>query len=321
MDVKRRKMCKLIAAATLAMVLPMLSIVAQQPNQEIRHYVLPPEVTHPESVAYDKKDRALFVGSFQTQAIARISFDGKESRLLSPVGALFPDVHGLTIDNVGRLWVAGGRSGQIAVLDSHTGRVLKRFQIPLDPAPLVNDVTVFGSNAYFTDTWRPTLIRVTFKDNEFREPEAWLQFTGTPVEYSQGPNLNGIAASDDGRYLILVQTNKGLLFRVGIADKSVAPIDLGGEALTSGDGLVLDRRKLYVMRPVDQEITTIELSKNLLKGRVLSHFKNPALDAPTSARKVGDRLFVANSHIDKPHTTNVVRFELLSIPLSMLLGK
>ena len=315
-------MRQVTAAATLT-ILSLMALQARQPTPEIRHYPLPADVTFPEGMAYDQKERAAFAGSLRTQAIGRIALDGTESGIISPPGALFQDMHGMTVDNAGRLWVAGGRSGQIAVLDSRTGRVLKRFQTPTDPAPLVNDVAVVSSSAYFTDTWRPTLFRITFADDQFSEAEPWLPFTGTPAEYAQGkPNLNGIAASADGRYLVVVQTHNGLLFRVGIADRSVTPIDLGGETVISGDGLVLDARTLYVLRPAGPDIVTIELSDDLTTGRVVSRFKDPAVNSPTTAAKAGDRLLVVNSQLNKQATTNAdPRYEIVSIPLSMLSGK
>ena len=313
-------MRKLTLVATLSLVLWLPAIQARQPNPEIRRYALPAAVTFPEGIAYDEKDDAAFAGSMETQAIGRVSLDRNESRVVSPAGALFPDMHGLTVDDAGRLWVAGGRSGQIAVLDSRTGRILKRFQTPVDPAPLINDVAVVGSSAYFTDTWRPTLFRITFKGNQFSEPEPWLQFKGTSLEYTEGANLNGIAGTTDGRYLIVVQTNTGRLFRVGVADKSVTPVDL--EAIPSGDGLVLDGRRVYLLRPTELEIVTIQLSEDLTKGSIISRFTNAALKSPTTAVKAGDRLLVVNSQLNRRSTKNPdLPFEILAIPLSMLSGK
>ena len=59
--------------------------------------------------------------------------------------------------------------------------------------------------------------------------------------------------------------NKGLLFRIGVEDKQIVPIDIGGESVATGDGLVLDGRTLYVVRQGEQEIVTIDLAADLSK--------------------------------------------------------
>ena len=58
------------------------------------------------------------------------------------------------------------------------------------------------------------------------EVEAWLALSGTPLEYEEGFNLNGIASSPDGAYLIVVQSNTGELFRITTETKEVTQIDL-----------------------------------------------------------------------------------------------
>jgi Cu-Zn family superoxide dismutase len=321
---KERNMSKskLLAVVTLVLAPWVLAVHAQQNKLEIRHYPLPTDVTYPEGMSYDPKSGIAYVGSVETNAIARVDVNHKESSVLSPPGALFPDMHGVRVDGAGRVWVAGGRSGHMAVLDPHTGKILKSFDTPADPPALINDMAIVGSNVYFTDTFRSILWRITANGNQFSEAEPWLQFKGTAVEYSEGANLNGIVASADGRYLIVDQTNKGLLFRIKIADKSIIPIDIGGEALTTCDGLALDARMLYVMRLGQHEIVTIELSRDLAKGHVVSRFHDPALKGPTAAAKVGDRLLVTNSQMNKRSTKSAeVPFEVVSIPLPMLSGK
>ena len=47
----------------------------------------------------------------------------------------------------------------------------------------------------------------------------FLDFTGTALQYTAGFNVNGIAATPDGRYLVLAQSNTGKLYRVGVCDR------------------------------------------------------------------------------------------------------
>lgn len=303
------------------------SLLAQQP--EITNYPLHARVRFPEGIAYDPKDGNIYTGSAVTGLIFRVVPQVPSSTFGTIVtregtaipGEVFPAALGMELDG-SRLWVAGGRSGRMAVLDTGTGRVVKQFETPATPQGLIDDVAVVNGTAYFTDSSRPTLWRVATKRDQIGAVEAWLQFKGSPLVYESGTNLGGIAATTDGRSLIVVQTNKGLLFRISLADRKITPIDVGDEALTSGDGLALDGQTLYVVRQVEQEIVTIELSADLSKGRVRNRFRNTALRWPAGAVKVGDRLLVVNTQFNTRNTNDpVTPFSIVGIPLSLLAGK
>lgn len=315
-----------IATMTLAAALSLAAAHAWQ--AALTNYPLPADVTYPEGIAYDASGGQIYVGSAASGAIARLDAKaaGKGSgtvmaRDVVP-GDPFPGVLGMTVDRGGRLWIAGGRSGRMVVLDAKSGKELKRFDTSAEPGGLINDVVVAGSAAYFTDTFRSVLWRVAVKGSEIGEVEPWLRFEKTPLEYGEGPNINGIAATPDGRHLIVVQMNKGLLFRIDVASKQIAPIDIAGEALNTADGLVLDGRTLYVVRQGEQEIVTIQLSDDLSKGKVVSRFKDAALLWPATAEKVGDELLVVNTQFNKRQTKDpVTPFSIVGVPLSRLSGK
>ena len=52
----------------------------------------------------------------------------------------FPALLGMKIDGAGRVWIAGGRTGQMVVVDAKSGKVLKKFEVPTPGASLINDV-------------------------------------------------------------------------------------------------------------------------------------------------------------------------------------
>jgi hypothetical protein len=101
-----------------------------------------------------------------------------------------------------------------------------------------------------------------------------------------------------------------------------SPIDVGGEALATADGLVLDGQTLYVVRQGEQEIVTVSLAADLKTGRVVNRFKNPALAWPATTAKVGDQLVVVNTQFNR-RTSNDPQtpFSLVGVPLSMLKGR
>lgn len=316
--------------STASMICLLLTGAAAQAQQAagIVRYELPADVTFPEGIAYDAKQNAIYTGSAATGNLVRMTLDKKQTTVVAAPGSVmaaepFPALLGMKLDSTGRLWVAGGRTGQMAVVDARSGKVLKKLETPNKGGSLINDVAIVGSSAYFTDSLTPTLWRVTAHGDHIADLEPWLQFAGSPLEYTTpGANLNGIAASADGRHLIVVQMNKGLLFRIGVEDKRITPIDIGGESVATGDGLVLDGTRLYVVRQGEQEIVTIDLAPDFSKGRVVSRFKDPALAWPATAVKAGDRLLVVNTQFNKRSTKDpVTPFAIVGVPMSLLAGK
>lgn len=317
-----------LTAASMFCLLLSGAAAQAQPVADIVRYELPPGVTYPEGIAYDAKQNAIYTGSAESGNLVRMTLDKKQTTVVAASGSVmtaepFPVLLGMKLDGANRLWIGGGRTGQIAVVDAGSGKVLKKLETPNKGNSLINDVAIVGDSAYFTDSLTPTLWRVTAHGDHIGDLEPWLQFAGSPLEYTKpGANLNGIVATADGRSLIVVQMNKGLLFRIGVADKRITPIDIGGESVATGDGLVLDGMRLYVVRQGEQEIVTIDLDKDLAKGRVVNRFKDPALAWPATAVKVGDRLLVVSTQFNKRATKDpATPFTIIGVPLSMLAGK
>jgi len=124
-----------------------------------------------------------------------------------------------------------------------------------------------------------------------------------------GFNLNGIEAAH--RALIAVQSATGKLFRIDPWTGVTSVIDLGGLALTNGDGLLLKGRTLYVVRNQDNEIAVLRLSHRFDSGRLIRTITDPAFDVPTTVDDFGRSLYVVNARFTTPPTPdteyNVVR--------------
>jgi Cu-Zn family superoxide dismutase len=203
------------------------------------------------------------------------------------------------------------------VVDAKTGALIKTYETPKEPGALMNDLEIAGGYAYFTDSFRPVFYRakVGAKPGEL---EPWLDFTGTPLAYDKGVNLNGIAATPDGKTLLVVQMNKGLLFKIDIATKKVTPIDLKGETVPGSDGLVLHGSTVYAVRQPAGEIVTIAMNKDLTAGEVKSRFTDPAFIYPATATVVGDKLLVVNTQFNKRASGATTPFTVSSVPLATL---
>ncbi len=294
---------------------------------DVTTIAIPPQVEYPEGIAVDAEGH-FYVASALDGTVVQMGRDGgsakviSESHKLTPASPdLFPIMLGIKLDALGRLWIMGGHTGQIFVLDRNTGKLTAKLQVP-GKDNMLNDAVILPGAVYVTDTAQPFLWRVALDGDRIGQPEPWIDFGKTPLAYGPGRNLNGIVADASGRYLIVIQMDKGLLFRIDTVTKEVTPVQVGDEPLTNGDGLVLDGQTLYLVRQAETEIVTLKMSADFSSARVVSRFHDPALTWLATAAKVGDRLVVVDSQFNRRTAGNPVRpFKLVSIPLDKLAGK
>lgn len=215
-------------------------------------YELPGDNVFPEGVAYQRGTAFFYVSSTTDGTIFRGDLREPRASVFLPGGADGRTTAvGLKVDHRGRLFVAGGNTGQVFVYDTTTKALLFKASNGLPSSQtFINDVAINSRDgaAYFTDSISPLLYKVAQNAQGQWTFETFLDFTGTPFVYQQGFNANGIAATPNGKYLIVVQSNTGKLFRIDLATKQVAPIDLGGQTVTNGDGILLQGNTLYVVR-------------------------------------------------------------------------
>lgn len=287
-------------------------------------YELPDAVAYPEGIAYDAEEAVIYVAGSPDGQIAKVDLRTGQRQLVGQglageLSGIFPGILGLKIDSRGRLWMAGGRTGKVFVTDARTGALLQTVETPDAANGLINDIAFAGGKAFFTDTFRATLWAVDVGETIAAVPEPWLDFTNTPLQYSEGANLNGITATPDGRTLLTGQMNKGLLFKIDLATRSVTPIDIGGETVAGVDGLVLSGHTLYVIRQPAGEIVTIRLAPDMASGEVVARRSLPGLLWPATGVIVGDELLVVNSQFNRRPSGDAERpFSIQRVPLSSL---
>ena len=281
-------------------------------------YILPGDTVFPEGIAAGTIPGEFFVGSTTSGAVYRGTLDAPTATVFLPGGADGrTDVRGLKVDSRGRIFLAGGSTGQVFVYDGATKGLLAKFATGLTPS-FVNDVT-FAPNgdAYFTDSNSPTIYRIAA---DVTAPDAfsrWSNLANSPIVYGQGFNLNGIAASADGKYLVVVQSNTGKLFRVTIATKAISEIDLGGQSVMAGDGLLIDGQTLWVMRNAAATLVTLQLSTDFGTAKVVTTTTDRYFDFPTTFARVGERLLVVNSQLNKRSANQppTLPFVIVALPI------
>jgi outer membrane protein assembly factor BamB len=216
---------------------------------------------------------------------------------------------GLTVAR-GLLLVAGGPTGKAFVYDARTGAEIAEVQLT-DPTAgtFVNDVIVSGDSAWFTDSFQPQLYRVPLRGNAVGEPEA-VPFSGPAADFVTGFNINGIEAA--GGELIVVNSTKGELYAVG-TDGSSRVIDLGGDLVTAGDGLLLIGSNLYVVRNQLNQVDVVELARDLNSGEVIGSITSDLFDVPTTIAKHGNLLVLVNARFGVADPANA-EYDLVQVP-------
>jgi hypothetical protein len=253
-----------------------------------------PDGFQPEGIAIGNGS-TFYVGAIQTGAIYRGDLRTGEGAVITPPSDGSASI-GIAIDHHGRLFVAGGATGEGRVIDAGTGDVIRVYQ--LNPgATFVNDVVIADGAAWFTDSFNPVLYRVPLDLG----PVETVPLTGDLV-YEDGFNVNGIDATPDGHTLILVQSNTGELFTADPGTGITHEIDLGGESVPSGDGILLVGRTLYVVQNQLNVIAVVELSPDLATGVVVDRLEPEGVDVPTTIDRWGNRLYAVNARFTTPVT-------------------
>ncbi len=285
-------------------------------------YLLPGAAVFPEGIAYDQRTGTVYVTSTTNGAVFR--GDVRDSVLTVFLAGNQGDrttAVGVAVDpKRQRLFVAGGATGRVFVHDAQSGALLASLAGGSSPT-FVNDVAVDRDGvAYVTDSRSPVIYRVVPDGAAAYRLERWLDLTGSVIQYDPAAfNLNGIEVTENGRYLITVQSGTGRLFRVDVRTRAVAEVDLGGERLTAGDGLFLRGATLYAVRNAFAEITEVRLNglgPGAPSGRVVGRITDPSFRFPTTVEEARGRLLVVNSQFNRrgpglapelPFTVSVVR--------------
>jgi sugar lactone lactonase YvrE len=260
-----------------------------------------PDGFAPEGI--ETKGKTAWVGSVATGAVREVDLRKGTTRELVPGAAGQRAATGIEYDR-GRLWVAGAGFGNVIVYSARTGAPL--HTIPLAAAPtFINDLVTTKRAVWLTDSQKPVLYKVPLTRNGEPGAPVTVPLTG---DYTHVPgfNLNGIVATRNGKALIAVQSAAQKLYRIDPETGAAKLIDLGGYALTNGDGLLLHGRKLYVVQNRDDKVAVFRLSRDLTKATFLRALTETdgSLSVPTTIDRSGGRLYVVNARFQRTTPTD-----------------
>ncbi|MGH9013349.1 MAG: hypothetical protein ACRDZ1_05365 [Acidimicrobiia bacterium] len=249
----------------------------------------------PEGIVFGKGS-TFFVGSPASGAVFRGDAATGEGELLVSSPGL-GSAWGLGFERrTSRLFVAGGPTGGAAVYETSSGEELAVVQLTTEPS-FVNDVDVARSAAWFTDSLRPVLYRMSLDDpTEVEEVPLGGDFVFDPG----GFNANGIVALRGGRALLIVHYGRGELYTVDPDTGDATLVDLSGEAVENGDGLVAVGRDVYVVQNTNNQISVVRLDRDLERGEVRRVITSERFRVPTTADLFDRHLYVVNARFGTP---------------------
>ncbi|MCI0635902.1 MAG: superoxide dismutase [Actinobacteria bacterium] len=280
------------ALLVLAAIVAVATSAAGAQNAFPSHIDLP-DGFQPEGIAIAGDQ--FYVGSIPTGRVYRGSLrTGQGAELVTPPAG--PAAIGMKVDR-GRLFVAGGPTGDAFVYNAKTGATIASYELPTSGATFVNDVVVTKRAAWFTDSQRAVLYRLPLGPNG--RPGAASSITQVPLggDYAQvgGFNVNGIDATPNGKTLVFVQSATGRLFTTGANGVARAITLANGESVPNGDGILLDGKTLYVVQNQLNRIAKIALGSKLTSGRVLRRIESTDFSVPTTIAEHGSNLYAVNA--------------------------
>ncbi|PFG41195.1 sugar lactone lactonase YvrE [Georgenia soli] len=265
----------------------------------------------PEGIAAARHGATAWVGSLADGDILQLDLRTGDRELLSE-GPGTPSV-GMTLDRRGRLFVAGGPSGQGRVVSTRTGEVLATYRLATG-STFINDVTILDGVAWFTDSSAAVLHGVPLGHHgrlpgqhevvHLKLRGAWRQVAGF--------NANGIASTPDGEALLVANSALGTVFRVDPQTGEAREVDLpdvptsvrGAKGpVAFADGLLRQDRTLYVVQNTANQVAVLRLDEEGERARLRKVLKDENFDAPTTAAIYRDSLYLPSARFGTPQPT------------------
>ena len=187
------------------------------PGTTFPEVVALPDGWLPEGIAVGKGS-TFYSGSRANGAIYRGDLRTGEGSIFAP-GEAGRVAVGLAVDQRGKyLFVAGGPTGRGLVYHAGSGALVASYALT-PPGTFVNDVIVTRDAAYFTDSARAVLYRLSLGPDGSVDPSATTEEVALRGDSMVADFIvNGIEATPNGEWLIVVNSTVGALYAVRSAD-------------------------------------------------------------------------------------------------------
>jgi sugar lactone lactonase YvrE len=248
----------------------------------------------------------IFRGNVQ-RGTAELFIDAPEGRMA--LGMKVDVAHHL-------LFVAGGFTGQGYVYDLRTGATVASYQFAAPgpatapPTTVINDVTITRYGAWFTDSRQAQLYFVPVSHSGVPGQFRTLGVSGPAADTSGDFNLNGIAATANGKTLIVAHSTKGQLYTVD--PRTGVSATIAGVSVPTVDGIVLEGRRLWAVQNSNQ-VSRIRLGRHLTSGVVEKVITSDLFQTPSTAARFGSRLAVVNAKFDTGFPPTAKQYEVVLV--------
>jgi sugar lactone lactonase YvrE len=243
----------------------------------------------------------IFRGNLQ-RGTAELFIDAPEGRMA--VGMAADVAHNL-------LFVAGGFTGQAYVYDLRSGATVATFQFGAPGTSIINDVALTKDGAWFTDSLQAQLYFVPVSGAGVLGPSRTLALSGPAAVISGEFNLNGIAATANGKTLIVAHSGTSQLYTVDPLTGASATI--AGVSVPNVDGIVLEAGRLWAVQNFSNQVTRIRLAPDLSAGVVEEVITSELFQVPTTAARFGSRLAVVNAKFDTGIPPTADQYEVILV--------
>ena len=279
-----------------------VAMIAAAPFKAFPETIALPDGFQPEGIAVGV-GHTFYVGSIPTGEILTGDLRTGEVRTLVPAVAGRSAI-GLKYDeSTGLLFVAGGMTGKAYVYDAD-GNLVTEIQLAAPGSSFINDVVITQDAAYFTNSFAPVIYRVPLADVGPSAPFEPIQLGGEYVFTPGAFNANGIAATPNGKWLIIVNSTQGALYRVDPTTGFATLIALSGGSVQFGDGILLQGKTLYVVQNRLNQIAVVELNSDFTGGTIVGTITNESFDVPTTIALFGNSLYAVNARFGSPPPVN-----------------
>ena len=256
-----------------------------------------------EGIGVDRREKTFYVSEVTGGEIHRGNVRTGETEEWKPEGAdgRFT-ARGITTDRDDRIYIAGGPNGigtdrpDLWVYDAD-GDLLAALRVN-EPDAFINDVAIGPDGAaYFTNSNAPQIFRVTDDHGEWNVT-TWADASGAVVQ-EPGFNLGGIVVSPDRDALVVAQGNVGALWRFDLDTTQATSVDIASADLTNADGLVIQGRRLTVIRNFSRVITTLRLDRHAETANLVREVDTDPDRVFTTGKIARGRLLVIDSKFDE----------------------
>jgi sugar lactone lactonase YvrE len=198
------------------------------------------------------------------------------------------------------------------VYDARTGQDVAVLQLA-NPAlgTVINDVIVARKAAWFTDSAHPNLYRVPIGSDGSIGAPSTLVVSGPAAHLSGAFNMNGIAATPDGKTLIVAHSGDGALYTVNPVTGASAAI--AGANVPNVDGILLEAGRLWAVQNFSNQVTELRLSPDLSSATVVRIITSGQFEVPTTVARDGSRLAVVNAKFDTGFPPTAPSFEVVIV--------